>query len=210
MKKNNQPGSDRVRVWQFIAYPESAPSDPWAILREFHTPFVVSPLHDKDIDKDGKLKKPHWHVIFIFDGPHSYDQMKEISDSVNAAPPVRVLNVRGAVRYLIHVDDPDKYQYHVGEIKTYCGLNVSKYFAYSSDELDQAIHELEGYIIQYNVCEFSDLVEYTRMYEPAWHYVLCKTSTNYFKTYLSSRRHRIQEADRAGRLLVDEDGEIIC
>lgn len=132
MKQNNRKElNNRVRVWQFIVYPESAPADPWVVLRDFCVPFVVSPLHDKDVNADGSPKKPHWHVIYIFDGPHSYEQMKEISDSVNAAPPVRVLNVRGAVRYLIHLDDPEKYQYHLGELKSFCGLDVSKYFAYS-------------------------------------------------------------------------------
>lgn len=206
--KNNQ--NDRVRVWEFIAYPESAPPDPWAILRQFKTPFAVSPLHEYDVEEDGKTpKKPHWHVIFIFDGPHSYDQMKEISDSIRAAPPIRVKNVRGAVRYLIHIDDPDKYQYHIEELRTYCGLDVSKYFAYSSDELDQATHELEQYIITYNVYEFADLVEYTRVNEPAWHYVLSKTSTNYFKTYLSSRRHRKIVAEGIKSIQINEDGEVM-
>ena len=205
--KNNQ--NDRARVWQFIMYPESAPEDPFAVLREFHTPFVVSPLHDKDVE-NGILKKTHWHVIFIFDGMHSYDQVKVISDSVNAAPPVRVLNVRGAVRYLIHLDDPEKYQYHLEELKAFCGLSVSKYFAFSSDELDQAIHELEGYILEYNVFEFCDLVEYSRINEPAWHYVLCKTSTNYFKTFLSSRRHKVFTAEKKGKMVIDENGEVIC
>lgn len=206
MKKNNQNESEsnkRVRVWEFIAYPESAPADPWKVLREFHSPFVVSPLHDKDIDDDGKEKKAHWHVIFIFDGPHSYDQVKEISDSINAAPPVRVLSVRGSVRYLIHLDDPDKYQYHMEEIKAFCGLDVSQYFGFSQNELDQAMYELENYIIKNNVIEFADLVEYTREKEPAWHYVLAKTSTNYFTKYLASRRHRILNS-------VNEDGEVTC
>lgn len=200
---------DRVRVWQFIAYPESAPSDPWVILREYHTPFVVSPLHDKDHEKDGKtLKKAHWHVIFIFDGKHSYEQMKQISDSINAAPPERVLNVRGAVRYLIHLDDPDKYQYHLEELKAFCGCNVSNYFAYSTTELDAAIDELEAYIISHNIFEYADLVEYTRINEKVWHYVLTKTSTNHFKTYLSSRRHRALIAEGLKKVTVNEDGEI--
>lgn len=201
---------NRARVWQFIAYPESAPSEPWAILREFHTPFIVSPLHDKDMEKDGKtLKKPHWHIIFIFDGKHSYEQVKEISDSINAAPPVRVLNVRGAVRYLIHLDDPDKYSYHLDELKAFCGCDVSSYFAFSSTELDTAIYELEAFIITRNIYEYADLVEYTRENEKAWHYALTKTSTNHFKTYLASRRHRQHLIENIKDIQIDhETGEI--
>lgn len=203
---------ERVRVWQFIVYPESAPADPWVILREYHTPFVVSPLHDKDLDVDKKtLKKSHWHVIFIFDGKHSYEQMKEITDSVRAAPPVRVLNVRGAVRYLIHLDDPDKYQYHIEELKVFCGCDVSNYFGYSVTELDAAVYELEAFIINRDIYEYADLVEYTRENEKKWHYVLTKTSTNHFKTYLSSRRHRRNEIEQIKKIQLNPDtGEVKC
>ncbi|WP_225354628.1 Rep family protein, partial [Ligilactobacillus murinus] len=54
---------DRARTWTFIVYPESAPENWRDLLDEYHVPWVESPLHDKDINPDGTVKKAHWHVI---------------------------------------------------------------------------------------------------------------------------------------------------
>ena len=50
------------RDWTFIVYPESAPLDWRNILDETHIKWIESPLHDKDFNADGTLKKPHWHI----------------------------------------------------------------------------------------------------------------------------------------------------
>ena len=34
--------------------------------------FAVSPLHDRDLLVNGDLKKAHWHMIVIFDGPSTF------------------------------------------------------------------------------------------------------------------------------------------
>ena len=202
---------DRVRCWQFIAYPESVP-DGWIdILKEHHTQFCVSPLHDQDKMPDGTLKKAHWHVIFIFDGPHSYDQMKAITDSVNAAPPQRIASIRGAVRYLIHLDDPEKHPYHKEEVRFFCGCDVSSYFDWSQSDQDLAIREIQHYCNEYNIIEFCDLLNYAYETEPCWYYVLTHTSTNLFKTFLASKRHKHEVAKKEGKqVLCDEDGEVLC
>ena len=71
---------DRARTWTFIVYPESAPQNWRELLDECHVSWVESPLHDKDVNPDGTVKKPHWHIILLFDGNKSYEQVKEISD----------------------------------------------------------------------------------------------------------------------------------
>ena len=47
-------------------------------------PGFISPLHDSDINADGEPKKPHWHVILTFKGLKSYEQVKAITDQLNA------------------------------------------------------------------------------------------------------------------------------
>ena len=67
----------RYRNFATIVYPESAPSDWINILRSEIIPFFVSPLHDRDILEDGTPKKPHYHVMLMFDGVKTVEQVKE-------------------------------------------------------------------------------------------------------------------------------------
>ena len=39
----------RSTTWTFLVYPDSAPNDWIDILKGLHVPFILSPLHDKDI-----------------------------------------------------------------------------------------------------------------------------------------------------------------
>ena len=48
----------RSNKWAFLFYRESAPEDYLEILEGLHIPFILSPWHDKDVNrKTGELKK---------------------------------------------------------------------------------------------------------------------------------------------------------
>lgn len=48
----------RSNKWAFLLYQESAPDNYLDILEDMHIPFVLSPWHDKDINKEtGEFKK---------------------------------------------------------------------------------------------------------------------------------------------------------
>lgn len=72
-------------------------------------------LHDSDVDiETGELKKAHYHVIMSFKTPRKlgtvsnyFVNFKELQ--LNSFE--RIRNITGAKRYLIHLDDADKYQY---------------------------------------------------------------------------------------------------
>ena len=82
----------RARTWTFVAYPESAPENWRDILDGYHIPWVESPLHDKDVNPDGTVKKAHRHVILLFDGKKSFEQVKDITDALNAPIPQKTAN----------------------------------------------------------------------------------------------------------------------
>lgn len=72
-------------------------------------------LHDKDVNENGELKKAHYHIY----GKRKNQTKREVLASKLGIPLNHCYystNWRGAVRYLIHVDDPDKYQYLVEEV----------------------------------------------------------------------------------------------
>ena len=61
--------SEKGRDWTFIVYPESAPDNWRELLDDTHLRWIESPLHDKDVNEDGEIKKPHWHILLSFEGP---------------------------------------------------------------------------------------------------------------------------------------------
>lgn len=100
---------NRSRTWAFVAYPESMPENWREILDALSVPWACSPLHDKDINETtGEVKKPHRHFVMSFPGKKSYEQIKEITDKLNAPVPQKCLSIRGAVRYFLHLDNPEK------------------------------------------------------------------------------------------------------
>ena len=56
----------RSNKWAFLLYQESAPKNYLDILEEMHIPFVLSPWHDKDINKEtGEFKKARSSIFRI-------------------------------------------------------------------------------------------------------------------------------------------------
>ena len=54
----------RSNKWTFLLYQESAPENYLEILEEMHVPFVLSPWHDKDVNKEtGELIKREGSIL---------------------------------------------------------------------------------------------------------------------------------------------------
>lgn len=67
-------------------------------------------LHDSDTLDTGEVKKPHYHVVFTFPNPR---YLSSVADDLGIPENYveRCLKLNSALRYLIHADNPDKYQY---------------------------------------------------------------------------------------------------
>lgn len=188
---------NRVRNWMFIVYPESAPENWRCLLDDLHFQWVESPLHDKDIDEDVPggctLKKAHWHILCFFEGKKSYEQIRDITLFVNAAPPKPIVDARSMVRYLIHLDDPDKYQYNYADIKSHGGYDHSRHFQPSSEERYAIIGEMLDFILNNHVTEYIDILSYsfTHKYD-TWYKVLCDSGTYVIEKAVKSNRHKPQ------------------
>ena len=58
----------RSNKWAFLLYQESVPKNYLEVLEELHIPFVLSPWHDKDVNKEtGEFKKAHKHGALFFE-----------------------------------------------------------------------------------------------------------------------------------------------
>lgn len=77
-------------------------------------------LHDQDVYEDGDLagqvKKPHWHVVVRFINAVFREAFaKKLGLEFNYIQECK--NVDGALRYLVHFDHPDKFQYDLEQVE---------------------------------------------------------------------------------------------
>lgn len=151
---------ERTRNWTFLVYPESAPKNWRSIIDDNHVSWIESPLHDKDVNPDGTKKKSHWHILVMYDGVKSYDQIKKLTDELNSPIPKRCESARGLVRYMIHLDNPEKYQYLKSNIVGHSGADVESFFEMSATNRLDKLKDITRYVLENNVTSFSDLVEY--------------------------------------------------
>ena len=181
----------RCRNWTLVVYPDSAPSDWVQRLEDLHIEWVQSPLHDKDTNADGSVKKAHWHVLLMFGGVKSYEQVKTISDMINAPIPTRCHNARSLVRYFAHLDNPDKHQYSVGDIIPYGGVDLVELLKPCTSERYTLIRDIIQYIKDSDIVEFTDLIDYASIHHyDDWFPLLCDNCAYVVNMYISSNRHR--------------------
>lgn len=184
-------GSDRTRNWTFVLYPESAPDNWRDILDEYHIEWVESPLHDKDINADGQPKKAHIHILLLFGGVKSYEQVHEITDALNQPIPQRCHNAKAMVRYMAHLDNPEKAQYNQSDIIAHGGVDLADLLRPSSSERYQIIADMQNYVLSAGITEFQDLMDYARTeHFDDWFPLLCDSCTFVMSMYIKSQRHR--------------------
>ena len=178
----------RSRTWTIIVYPDSAPKNWREMLDDTRIAWVESPLHDKDVNPDGTIKKPHWHIVLMFGSNKSYSQIKEIDDMLHGAEePQKVHNLKGAIRYLIHFDNPEKYQYKREDIKCHGGADIDQYFALSASSKNEVLWDIIEFIRENQV---ESLVEFMGYIQSAnkrdWFDVTANRNTLIIKAVIDS------------------------
>lgn len=139
----------RSYTWAFMIYPESMPENWLEIIRDFHTLGAISPIHDQDVNPTGEFKKSHRHVLLKFPTKKSYLQILMMANKLGSSvPPEAVDNFDGYLRYLIHIDNPEKYQYDVKDIIPLCGIDVESYFQPSKSRLSAVIQEIVSFLLE--------------------------------------------------------------
>lgn len=196
MPKNttNNEKEVKTRNWEFIMYPDSAPANWRDVLTEHKLNIIVGPLHDKDIDPHNQPKKPHWHVIIIFDNTKTFKFAEKISKSVNGALPIPVNSLNGSIRYLTHIDNPEKAQYKKSDIVNIGSYDIETAFTNSVDKY-LAIREMIKYIKENQVVEYIDFMEYCAVeHFDDWFRLLCDNSSFVIQGAITSNRHKLRDA----------------
>lgn len=189
----------RTRNWTFVLYEDSAPENWRDILDEEHIEWIESPWHDKDVNANGEPKKKHKHILLMFGGVKSYEQVKEITDKLGQPIPQRTHNAKAMVRYMAHMDNPEKAQYSPSDIIPHGGVDLAELLRPSCSERYSLIREMIDYIRSSGITEFQDLVDYASSERfDDWFPLLCDSSSYFIGQYIKSQRHRACGAQREG------------
>ena len=120
------------RTWEAVVYPDSESYNAAEVLAKVTEYFDkwCYILHDKDLNDDGTPKKAHYHVYGKFDTARI---LQSVSNALGV--PVSSLRVvsswRGAVRYTLHLDNPDKYQYLADDVVS--NFEIAKFLTVDDD-----------------------------------------------------------------------------
>lgn len=188
-------GQGRTRNFAAVVYPDSAPDFWQGILAEQAVPAFISPLHDKDVNPTGEPKKAHYHVMLMFEGVKSIEQAEEVFSLINAVGCVKINSVRGYARYLVHADNPEKFQYSVSDVVSLCGADYLNATALQSDKY-VAISEMIDFIVENNYFSYAKFMIYCKENRLDWFRCLCDSSTLVIKEFLKSRKWDDDEAKR--------------
>lgn len=224
----------RARNFRFLIYPESANKNWFDQLTQLHNmQGYFSPLHNPDelsisdsedlslyddsISDVLKLindqtKKQHIHGIICFDGKKSLDQVRSIINSVGGVVPpwniAKIDNLRSAVRYLIHADNPEKEQFHTGREAILCvgGATLDRFFDLGSEEYDLELCRIRNIIREHGFTEISDLMDWCDKYDRDAAHLLNTRCAYVMSKYLDSRRHKMLAGElKRNREIIDEE-----
>ena len=184
----------KKRYWAMVLYPESAPSDWLKRLQETGIQCAISPLHDKDVNADNTPKKPHYHIILCYEGPTTYKNVLSLCESLNQPIPQPLEQLRGYYRYLIHKDNPEKYQYNECEIKSLNGFDVSNYLDLTNNQIIAILKQLTVFIDDNNIFEYSDLIKTLRENDFMSQFLeIAINKTFFLNTYICSFRNKMKK-----------------
>lgn len=176
----------RTRNFATVVYPESAPSDWQERLSELHIEALISPLHDCDVNPDGEPKKPHWHVLVMFQVVKDFDtQVKPIFDAIGGVGRENVGSVRGYARYLCHLDNPEKHQYSPSDVVQMGGADYSSIIHLPSGDT-KVLMDIFRFVRENWIMSYADLLD-----------ILVEVNTDWFNLIVESKSYVVVQYMKA-------------
>lgn len=180
----------RTTSWTFVCYPESLPADYERRFANMHIPLAYI-LHSMDTEPCGTRIKDHIHVLLKYDSVKAYDQVADDFEwtGITFIEPVR--SFHAMTRYLVHLDDPDKYQYSQDSVKSVSGLALDFSRHFTPDEQVTMMQEITAFIEDNDVTSFEALWSYCARHERNWLSLLMNKTSYSVNQFIKSRNARI-------------------
>lgn len=153
--------TNKARYWTAVLYPESMISDWESVISEkLQIPYAYC-IHDKDMDKNGDVRKKHVHIVVVFPNTTTYNNalslFKELGEVSNCQ---RVQNIRFMYDYLIHDNDDcrkkNKYVYDASE--RICGnsFDIGAYEQITLADKHSIVADLSKRILVDKISNYAD------------------------------------------------------
>ena len=182
------------RSWAFIIYPDSMPENWEEIISNTGLPMCISPLHDKDLNPTGEVKKPHYHVICYYENSTTYNNVKtNVCDLLNSTIPQKLESIRGMYRYHIHLDNPEKYQYDDRDRRFFNGFDIDLANKLTRTETLKLLLDIYKYCDEHSISEYCDLVRSLQQNDSINLLDVITFNTLPVKTFLESKRYKLRE-----------------
>lgn len=187
MTEKSKINKKKSRVFTGLLYPESAPSDWLDRAKATHLDMLISPIHNKDVNPDNTPKKPHYHIMALWDNPTTFNNAKNILEGIGVANGhiEYVESTPGMARYLVHMDNPEKAQYDKGDVIALGSVDFEELCDKLQDKRKH-IGEMTEYIRDNAITSFAAFAYYCQMREPQWFSILTDRNTLYIKTLIDS------------------------
>lgn len=146
-----------VKSWTFLIYPESATKDWREGLEASKKGFIISPIHNKDVDeKTGEVKKAHYHIVVHDQRGITFNTVSKIAGRIGGVHPEAVISEEGIKKYMYHEGQEGKAQYSKEDTVYGNGLTEDIFGSGDEDEVD--FKTLFTYIRQSDCVEYAELV----------------------------------------------------
>lgn len=184
----------RSNLWSCVIYPgDSLPDNYLEIIKRWLVPVLLSPVHDADLNADMSEKKKHIHLMIDFGSGQnkSFDQVYSLTSQLNGTIPIIVNNRPAMIRYFIHRDNPEKFQYNINDLVTICGFDYDKAFENYTNEL--CIYRfIENIIFDNMIYNYAVLCRYMVSKGYQYEYNFLRKHSIHFKALLDGQYQLIQ------------------
>ena len=138
--------NERSIHWALVLYPNEDPTHKSALdfIKENYSKYAFI-KHDKDFLEDNSLKKEHYHIVISFS---NYRWKSAISNELGITPNYieKVRNIENALKYLIHYNNSNKYQYDINEVQGTLKSKLESYINNEDKNESEKVLELLEYI----------------------------------------------------------------
>lgn len=167
---------EKSRYFTFLLYPdgEGFPNDWEERLEKIGVPIAISPLHDKDKNKNRSFKKSHYHGIYIANNPVTAESVRAKLRAVlssedmecKAVAKVQVVyeSIESVYLYLTHESKDaikkNKYRYDKSDIKHISNFDIDRYIVIDVETKNQVLKILLKIIRAYSIPNILDLHDF--------------------------------------------------
>lgn len=176
----------RTRNYACMVYLDSGKPNFKEIISDAKIPCFISPLHDRDLNPTGEPKKPHYHVLVMFDSVKTEKQAREFFESFGGLGCEVVSSCRAYARYLCHLDNPEKAHYNISDVCQFGGSDYKTQISTMADK-DRAIDEMIDFVVNNNIIAFFQLALYARDNREDWNDALKNGCSYYIKEFIKSK-----------------------